>query len=71
MDGINYIQLYLPDIQIVVKVDQRQLPEIFTPIIVKPKPPHYLPFMPFAGSTEADYFERMKGAIRKTKWASQ
>jgi hypothetical protein len=31
MDGINYIQLYFPDIQIVIKVDQRQLPEIFAP----------------------------------------
>jgi hypothetical protein len=71
MDGINYIQLYLPDIQIVVKVDQRELPEIFAPIVIKPEALHYLVFMPFKGSTEADYFERMKGAIRKTKWASQ
>jgi len=71
MDGINYIQLYLPDIQIVVKVDQRQLPKIFVPIVVKPKAPHYLAFMPFKGSTEADYFERMKEAIRKAKWASK
>jgi hypothetical protein len=68
MDGINYIQLYLPDIQIVVKVDQRKLPEIFVPIVIKPDAPNYLVFFPFKGSTEADYLDRMKAAIRKTKW---
>jgi hypothetical protein len=71
MDGINYIQLYLPDIQIVVKVDKRPLPEIFAPISIKPKAPHYLVFLPFKGSTEADYFERMKEAMRKAQWATK
>jgi hypothetical protein len=71
MDGINYIQLYLPDIQIVVKVDQRDLPEIFAPIVIKPDAPHYLVFMPFKGSREANYFDRMKAAIRKAKWTGQ
>jgi len=38
-------------------VDQRPLPEIFAPIVIKPNPPHYSVFMPFKGSTGADYLE--------------
>jgi hypothetical protein len=71
MDSINYIALYLPDIQIVVKVDKRELPEIFARLVIKPEAPHYLVFMPFKGSTEEDYFDRMKEAIRENTWASQ
>lgn len=71
MDGINYIQLYLPDIQVVVKVDKRPLPEIFAPIVIRPNPPHYLVFMPFKGSTEDDYFEGMKRAIRDHRWPTK
>jgi hypothetical protein len=71
MDSINYIQLYLPNIQIVVKMDQRPLPEIFAPIVITPKPPQYLVFMAFRGSTEANYFDGIKCALRAHQWATK
>jgi hypothetical protein len=68
IEEINYVQLYLADIQILVKVDKRPLPEFFAPIVIRPKPPHYLVFMPFKGSRESEYFEGMKRALRDHRW---
>jgi hypothetical protein len=69
-DGINYVQLYLPDIQIVIKVDKRPLPEIFAPVVLTPKPPHYMVLFPYKGSDQAAYFEGMKAAMRAHRWTT-
>jgi hypothetical protein len=71
IEGVNYVQVYLPDIQILVKVDKRPLPEFFAPIVIKRKPPHYLVFFPFKGSPDSEYFEGMKRAIRDHRWPTR
>jgi hypothetical protein len=71
IEGINYVQFYVPDIQILVKVDRRRLPDFLAKTVIRPKPPHYLVFMPFQGSVEADHFEGMKRAIRAHRWTSK
>jgi hypothetical protein len=63
-DGINYVRLYLPDIQIVVKVDKRPLPDVLSKFVLTPKPPHYIVRFPYKGSDEAAYFDGMKAAMR-------
>jgi hypothetical protein len=70
-DGINYVRLDLPDIQIVIKVDKRPLPKLFAPIVLTSKPPHYIVRFPYKGSDQADYFERMKAVMREQRWATK
>jgi hypothetical protein len=69
-EGVNYVKFYLPDVQIVVKVDKRPLPDFFRRIVVTPKPPHYMVLFPYKGSDEAAYFEGMKATIRAANGAA-
>jgi hypothetical protein len=70
ISAVNYVQLYLPNIQILVKVDRRPFPRPFPTIAIRPSPPHYLAFLPFEGSTESNFFEGMKRAIRDHQWVA-
>jgi hypothetical protein len=71
VEHVNYVQFYLPDVQILVKVDKRPLPDFLRKIMVTPKPPHYMVLFPYKGSDEAAYFEGMKAAIREHKLGSK
>src|SRR5262249_32645073 len=70
IDGINYVHLYLPNVQFLVKVDKRPLPGDFARIMIRPEPPHYMVLFPFKGSNQAGYFEGMKAVIRE-HWANK
>ena len=71
IEDINYAQFYLPDVQILVKVDKRPLPDFLRKIMVTSKPPHYIVLFPYKGSNEADYFEGMKATIRAAKMSAK
>jgi len=68
--GINYVHLSLPNVQLLVKVDKRPMPDVFRKIMVTPNPPHYMVLFPFRGSSSQDYFEGMKAVIRE-HWATK
>ena len=68
ISAVNYVQLYLPDIQILVKVDKRRFSDPFPKIAIQPNPPHYLAFLPYKGSNEFNFFEGMKDVIRGRQW---
>jgi hypothetical protein len=64
IDGINFIHLYLPDIEIVVKVDKRPMPDSLRKLVITPKPPHYLFLYPFKRNNVASYIDEMRATIR-------
>jgi hypothetical protein len=70
IDGINYVHLYLPNVEFLVKVDKRPLPGEIERLMIRPEPPHYMILFPFKGSTQAGYLEGLKAAIRE-HWATK
>ena len=71
IDGINFVHLYLPDIDIVVKVDKRPIPDFLRKLVITPKPPHYMLLFPSKRSNVSSYIDEMRAAMRKAKWPTK
>jgi hypothetical protein len=62
---VSFYRFYLPDVIILIKVDQRPFPAHFHELIVKPNPPHYLAILPHHDSAEYKYIEKAKRVMRQ------
>lgn len=73
-EGINFAMLFLPSIKIMIKVDQRPLPPIFEPVVLRHRPQNMVVPMPLqtnefrALRKAAEVFGRL-GARRLTTHA--
>lgn len=64
---LRCVRFYLPNITIIVKTDKRPFTEPFRTIMIAPKPPHYLAFMPYQGSLEHKYLAKTVELFQQNK----
>ena len=65
LDGMNCVQLHLPNLYIMLKVDTRPFSEPFSSFIIRREPPHYLAFQAYAGEREDQFIRAFKSIIRQ------
>jgi hypothetical protein len=62
--GVNVYRFYLPGLFAMIKVDQRPIPTFYEPMILRELPPHRLFFLPYSGSSEMRYIEKIKDLMK-------
>lgn len=62
--GLNCVQIHLPKMYVVLKVDNRPFLEPFATLMLRQNPPHFLAFLPYRGSLENKYVEAVRKVLR-------
>jgi len=64
INGVNVYRFYLPDIVILINVDQRPMPVPYNKMLLQEQSPHYLVFLPGFSSPEKRYINEMKKQLK-------
>lgn len=69
--GVNVYRFYLPDLVILIKVDQRPMPMLFKRMLLQEQSPHYIGLLPGISGSEKRYVDEMKRQFRKNMSSKQ
>lgn len=64
IEGVNVYRFYLPNLVILIKVDQRPIPMPFRRMLLQEQPPHYIGLLPGISGSEKRYIDEMKKQLR-------
>jgi hypothetical protein len=65
LDRVNVYRFYLPELVILIKVDQRPMPVHFEKMLLREQPPHHIILLPNVNSSEQRYIDNVRKQLRK------
>jgi hypothetical protein len=64
IEGVNVYRFYLPELVIIVQVDQRSIPIATSKILLQEQPSNYIGFLSNISGSERRYTDEMKKQLR-------